>query len=457
MSELLFLEPVFKETIWGGDRLQEVYGEKCPGGTVGECWAISAHKNGMGTICSGTYAGKTLAEMWEQYPQLFGNENGVWGEQYPLLVKLIDAREDLSIQVHPDDEYAGSHENSLGKMECWYVLDCEEDASIIIGHHAKTKEEVKTLIEERKWGQFLREVPIRKGDFFQIDPGCVHAIKGGTLILETQQSSDITYRVYDYGRLQNGKERQLHLKESMDVIKAPYCEHEKERCDLEAENVKIEHLVRCSRYEVELYEIHGKWRHEFLSAFTNVTVIKGSGYFDGNPVKEGASFIVPSGYGTCVMEGGFSCICSWPVYHAIEEKETAEHYQIEITDWMGRIKAKAAGTEQGNLSFEGIYEEGDKIRFKVPEENEFYQIRMDDTMEETLVYLTREEICFEIPLYQKKKSYQRSVFTGESHCLTIRKAETYEIEIYRNLAQNGVLLFSRLQKTEEPSPFSALI
>lgn len=456
MSELLFLEPVFKETIWGGNKLQSVYGEKCPNGTIGECWAISAHKNGMGRICNGTYAGKTLEEMWEQYPQLFGNENGKWGKQFPLLIKFIDAREDLSIQVHPDDEYASVHENSLGKMECWYVLDCKENASIIIGHHAKTEEEVKTLIKEKKWNQFLREVPIKKGDFFQIDPGCVHAIKGGTLILETQQSSDITYRVYDYGRLQNGKERELHLKESMDVIKAPYCEPERERCYLEAENVKIEHLVQCSRYEVEKYEIHGKWKHEFKAPFVNVTVIEGSGYFAGNPVTRGESFIVPSGYGSCVMEGRFSCICSWPSCETIEKEAETGKYQIEITDWLGRIKERAIGAEQGILAFEGVYEEGDKILLQVPEENEFYQIRMDDTMEETLVYLTRNQICFEIPLDEKQK-YQRKAFTGEKHYLTIRKAEVYEIELYQRLAQNGILLFSGLQKTGDSSPFSALI
>lgn len=113
-------------------------------------------------------------------------------------------QKDLSIQVHPDDAYAGEHENgSLGKTECWYVLDCEPGTEIVIGHNAKDKAEVEKMIRNHEWSDFIRKVPVHKGDFFQINPGCVHAIKGGTLILETQQSSDITYRVYDYDRLQN--------------------------------------------------------------------------------------------------------------------------------------------------------------------------------------------------------------------------------------------------------------
>lgn len=436
MSELLFLEPIFKETIWGGHKLKKVYGEQCPAGTIGECWMISAHKNGMGVVSGGIYQGKTLEEMWNQHPELFENESGKWGTQFPLLVKFIDAEKDLSIQVHPSDEYAWSHEKSLGKMECWYVLDCKEDATIIIGHHAKDKKEVKEMIEKKQWSQFLREVPIKKGDFFQIDPGCVHAIKGGTVILETQQSSDVTYRVYDYDRKQDGKRRKLHLKESMMVIEAPYMFHKIDRCCLETENVRIEHLVNCSKYVVEKYEIHGKWKHDFKVPFANLTVIEGKGYFDGNQVVKGQSFIVPSNYGPCMMEGEFTLICSWPVLPEKAQYQEQKGYRIEITDWMGRVKERVEDEEQGILAFQGIYEEGDKIQFKVPKKNEFYQIRIDDTMDEAMVYLTKDQVCFEIPFHEKKKSYNKKAFTGDRHYLTIRRAEPYEIGIYKNLAKN---------------------
>ena len=307
------MEPVFKEAIWGGSRLQEVYGYPIPSGHTGECWAISAHKSGDCRVASGTYQGQTLSQLWENHRELFGAEGreGV----FPLLVKIIDAKNDLSIQVHPDDIYAGAHENgSLGKMECWYILDCGEDATIVIGHNAKDHQELVDMIEGKRWGDFIREVPIKKGDFFQINPGCVHAIKGGTLILETQQSSDITYRVYDYDRLSDGKPRQLHIEQSIDVIQAPYEETAGEGPKVTVENpeVKKTHLVTCPRYTVEKLDITGTWEEDFRKDFVNVSVLEGEGTVNGISIAKGQHFIVPAGYGSCRFEGRLSLICSWP-------------------------------------------------------------------------------------------------------------------------------------------------
>lgn len=149
-------------------------------------------------IAEGPYAGHTLSWLWAEHRELFGNCEG---KEFPLLIKILDAKDDLSIQIHPNDEYAAEHENgSLGKTECWYVLDCEPDATIIVGQRAKDRAEAAQMIEEGRWDDMLNVLPIHKGDFFQIDSGTVHAIKTGTLILETQQSSDVTYRLYDYDR-----------------------------------------------------------------------------------------------------------------------------------------------------------------------------------------------------------------------------------------------------------------
>ena len=220
MREIIFLNPVLKETVWGGKRLSE-YGYELPSDRVGEAWAISAHPNGDCTISGGAFGGMHLSELWKNHRELFGRDAG---ERFPLLTKIIDAERDLSIQVHPDDAYAKLHENgSLGKTECWYILDAVPGAKIVIGHNAKNRDEVRSMIEGKRWSEFIREVPVRKGDFFFIDPGTVHAIKGGTLLLETQQSSDVTYRVYDYDRPgSDGKPRALHIAESIDVIKAPF-------------------------------------------------------------------------------------------------------------------------------------------------------------------------------------------------------------------------------------------
>lgn len=308
--ELLFLEPVFKEAIWGGTRLKEAFGYDIPSDTTGECWAISAHENGECRVVGGPYDGRSLSSLWKENKSLFG---GYPGDKFPLLVKIIDAKEDLSIQVHPDDVYAGLHENgSFGKTECWYILDCAPAGEIVIGHHAKDREEMEAMVRDGQWKEFVRNQPIKKGDFFQIEPGCVHAIKGGTLILETQQSSDITYRLYDYDRLSDGKPRQLHTEQSIAVIKAPFEEDKTTPERTEEKGAVRTHLVTCQFYSVDKYEIEGLFAKKFQKYFTNVSVISGSGLVNGIPLKAGQHFIIPADSGECRFEGTMTIICSNP-------------------------------------------------------------------------------------------------------------------------------------------------
>ena len=183
MSKILYLEPVFKEMIWGGNRLKTDFGYEIPSDNTGECWAVSAHANGDCKVKNGEFKGQTLSMLWEKHRELFG---GTKGDVFPLLIKIIDAKQDLSIQVHPDDEYAKENENgALGKTECWYILNCEDDGKIVVGHNAKDKAQLQEMITNNKWNDLIRVLPIKKGDFFQIEPGTVHAIKAGTVILET--------------------------------------------------------------------------------------------------------------------------------------------------------------------------------------------------------------------------------------------------------------------------------
>lgn len=163
MSELLLLQPVFKEAIGRGTKLKERYEYEISGPARGECWAVSAHPQGDCRVCSGTYKGERLSALWSSHPELFGNEDGAMGPVFPLIVKLIDAQADLSIQVHPNDIYAGQHEHgSQGKTECWYILDCEPGASIVIGHYAKGREELVSMTEGKLWNRFIREIPIKR-------------------------------------------------------------------------------------------------------------------------------------------------------------------------------------------------------------------------------------------------------------------------------------------------------
>lgn len=304
--EPIFLEPVFQEKIWGGDRLRTSFGYDIPSGHTGECWAISGHPGGDCRIKG--RPGQTLGGLWREERALFG---GLAGEGFPLLVKLLDAREDLSIQVHPDDSYARLHENGAsGKTECWYILDCDPDATIIIGHHARSPRELREMVEGKRWGELLREVPVRPGDFFQIDPGCVHSIRGGTLLLETQQSSDVTYRFYDYDRLSEGRPRPLHIEESLAVTQSPFRPRELRPQTCREGGALVTELVRCPCYTVYRAVLDGRWQQDWDAPFVNISVLDGRGALDGTPVERGDHLLLPAGYGTMTLEGRLELICS---------------------------------------------------------------------------------------------------------------------------------------------------
>lgn len=309
MREILFLEPVCTHNIWGGSRLREEFGYPAEGNDLGECWGISAHPEGDGTIRSGSFAGKKLSEVWRDHSELFGD---LKNDRYPLLTKIIDAQDDLSIQVHPDDTYAREHENgSLGKTECWYIIDCPEGATLVIGHNAGTREELKEMVRDGRWQELIREIPIQKGDFIQIDPGTVHAIKAHTLILETQQNSAITYRLYDYGRLQNGKARELHIDKSLDVIAVPAKGMEdcvKSTAGL-PENT-LNRIYDCDKYTIFKMDVKDEAAFTQNYPFLAASVLEGSGSVDGTEVRKGDHFILPAGYGEVKVRGAFSMILS---------------------------------------------------------------------------------------------------------------------------------------------------
>lgn len=308
-GELLFFEPIFHEKIWGGRRLETEFGYNIPDGKIGELWAISAHPNGDSVISEGTYKGSTLSELWDHHRELFGNAEGA---EFPLLVKILDADGDLSVQVHPDNAYAAEHENgSLGKCECWYVLACDDNATIIVGQKAKDRAELEQMVAEGRWSDLVNEIPIHKGDFFQINPGTVHAIKGGTLILETQQSSDVTYRLYDYDRVQDdGTKRPLHIKQSADVIN--YAAQAPVSGEITAKPVDgVTTLEQNEFYTVQHIVVDGSKRVAQDHDYMCVSVIDGSGTLNGHEVKKGTHLLATSEVDSLDLEGTLELICSW--------------------------------------------------------------------------------------------------------------------------------------------------
>jgi len=311
----LFLKPVFKERIWGGTALQTEFDYDIPNDKTGECWAISAHPNGSSIIENGPYAGMALDELWKKHPELFGNPKE---EVFPLLTKILDANMDLSVQVHPEDSYAKAHENGeLGKTECWFILDCKEGADMIFGHNAKTKEELIEQINKGNWNELLRRVKIKPGDFFYVPSGTIHALCEGTLVLETQQSSDTTYRVYDYDRRDdNGNLRELHLEKAVDVTTVPHHDTGVAPKVEKRKNVTIITFVESEFFSVYKWDVKGKAVFSFNDQYMLLSVIKGDGVLVHNgkkySLKKGTHLIIPVGLGEFEVDGDCELMVSHP-------------------------------------------------------------------------------------------------------------------------------------------------
>ncbi len=218
LEPLKFL-PVYKDYIWGGRRL-EAYGRVLPFEINAESWDLTCRENEMSIVSEGSYKGKTLKELLEKNPTAYLGEHPEWLENFPLLIKLIDANDDLSVQVHPDDAYAAAHENEpLGKSEMWYIMEAQPGSSLILGlKEETTKEEFERLIQENRVQECLHRLPVQKGDIVNIKPGTIHAITKGLLVCEIQQNSNITYRVDDFNRVaKDGSKRMLHIKQALEV------------------------------------------------------------------------------------------------------------------------------------------------------------------------------------------------------------------------------------------------
>lgn len=250
----LLLHPSGKDYLWGGNRLNDDFSKGIDMTPLAETWECSTHPDGPSYVVGGAMDGMTLAQVLQMHPDYLGERHR--GENtLPILVKLIDARQELSVQVHPTDAYAMAHENGqLGKTEMWYVLDARKDTTLIFGlSHACTREELRRAIQDGSVMKYMQRVPVRKNDLFFVEAGTIHAIGAGALIAEIQENSNLTYRLYDYDRVdRNGKKRELHIDRALDVARLDSSAQPRQpmRVLRYAPGVASELLCRCRYFEV---------------------------------------------------------------------------------------------------------------------------------------------------------------------------------------------------------------
>lgn len=304
-------ENIYFEKPWGGRALAE-FRNNLPEGSIGESWDIACHKSGTGIVANGYLKGKSFKEIIEELGHdLLGI--GVATDKLPLLLKLIDARDKLSVQVHPGDEYAREHEGQYGKTEAWYVLHAEPEGSLIVGTKDCTREEFIRAIEEGNTERYLNEFPVKKGDCFLINSGTIHAICAGVVIVEIQQNSDVTYRVYDYGR-----PRELHIQKALEVIDFNLKAEDLSCIDREAgDNSSWQRLCRNEYFTIEKTIVNGSLS-DFSdpNRFYTITCVEGFGVIKGEGFREaiglGDSYLIPAALGEYKIEGELTLLKSYP-------------------------------------------------------------------------------------------------------------------------------------------------
>ena len=295
------------------------FGKKCDYDIIAESWELSAHPDGQSRIATGRYRGM----LFNEYLSIIGKESLGWKcqaqDRFPILIKFIDAKQALSIQIHPDDEYALENENEYGKNEMWYVVDCEPGAYLYCGlSRTVTKEEIEERIANNTITEVLNKVNVHKGDVVMVKAGTIHAIGAGIIICEIQQNSNSTYRMYDYDRRDKyGNPRELHVEKALDVVDTNAYEKDK-TCEVileENDSYQLERLVQCKYFECLKYEIKDEARIKMdESSFISVVIIEGEGmihaddYADEMPFKAGDSFFISAAKRNVIVSGKATCI-----------------------------------------------------------------------------------------------------------------------------------------------------
>lgn len=313
--EIMKLNAPCKDYLWGGTRLRDEYGKISDKEKIAESWELSCHKDGQSVIANGAHAGKTLSEYIEINGRGVLGRNAEKFEYFPILIKLIDAKDNLSVQVHPENEYALRVEGEYGKTEMWYIVDCDEGAELLYGFKKPiTREEFARRIRENTLLEVTNNVPVHKGDVFFIEAGTLHAIGKGILIAEIQQNSNTTYRIYDYGRVgADGKPRELHIEKACEVTKLipPTRPTKPMGAPVQKDGYTETLLASCEYFTVRRLDVLGQAALTAdESSFLSLLALDGSFTVGGVSLKKGESCFIPAGFGEFVLEGSGEVIVS---------------------------------------------------------------------------------------------------------------------------------------------------
>ncbi|MEE1139628.1 MAG: type I phosphomannose isomerase catalytic subunit [Acutalibacteraceae bacterium] len=307
------LLPYVSETIWGGRKLIEEYGVKTEKNNAAEGWMLSCHEAGSSSVANGIFAGRSFADVVKENPVLCGT-NAKNFEDFPILIKFIDAMDNLSVQVHPTKEYCELTGKGQSKTECWYIIDCEEDASLILGFKDKlSPEEFKAAIANNTLTDYVENVKVKKGDFFFIDSGTLHAICKGILLAEVQESSNTTYRIYDYNRVgADGKPRELHVEDGAAVTKLEkYSQPDFSNPALDTDERRL--LADCPLFKVWKLETKGSFSgNADENSFVSLLIMAGNGKLrclgETLELTKGDSIFIPANAGDYTLTGEFEII-----------------------------------------------------------------------------------------------------------------------------------------------------
>lgn len=288
---ILFFDPIPRPAIWGHTLVRDYFGyKKFPEG-IGQSWSFSAQKDAS-TIClSEPFKGMTLRELWEKHQELFGHP----GEKFPVIISLVAPEDDLSIQVHPDSQAAKKYGYALGKNEAWYFIKSEDNASIVYGHNAKDEKDLYNYINNDKWDELIKHLSVHTGDFVYLPAGILHALKKGSIVYEIQQSTDVTFRFYDYHRKDKyGNERELHLTQAIDCLSY---DQEMMKNNIMPVEEKMDNGLKTTfisndSFTVTKLAIEGNNIYE-TDNYQLATVVKGEGVVDGFNIKIGDNFLIP--------------------------------------------------------------------------------------------------------------------------------------------------------------------